>query len=276
MFRAFQPQLFRFDVRTVFGGIGVDFVGRTDAVECGEAHAVERRVHDVEAGGALAVEGLAQIEQRQLQVVAGLCEGHAVAGHEGVALVNGRFGLFACGGQRPAPFGLLRAQRQLAFGHADHLLVVEHLQIERHDVDSHVLTGPFQVLHGSRQIQFSGLDPMVDAHTLEQRHGRRDVEGARLHGSALVGVVLSRAASECGLVTDRSVQVGQAAVSGCREFHFVFLDLQRTPLDVDVVALGITDAVVERPGAACRRSVPGALRSRALCTGCRGGEQGRE
>ena len=276
MFRTLQPQPFGADVRTVLGGVGVDIVGRTEAVERGEAHAVECRVDDVETRGAFAVEGLAKVEQRQLQVVVGLCEGHAVAGHEGVALVDSRFGLLARGGQRPAPLGLLRAQRQLALGHADHLLVVEHLQIERHDVDRHILAGPFQVLHGGCEVQFPGFDLMVDAHALEQRHGGRDVERSRGLVLRLVGVVARQHAAERGVGADRSVQVGQAAVFGRRELHVAALDLQRTPLNVEVIALGKADAVVERPGDARRRRLPGALRSRTLRTGRRGGEQGRE
>ena len=274
--RTFEPQSFGPDVRTVFGGIGVDLVGRTEAVECGEVHAVERWGDDVEAGGALAVEGLAQVEQRQLQVVAGLREGHAAAGREGVALVDGRFGLFARGGQRPAPPGLLLAQRQLAFGHADHLLVVEHLQIERHDVDRHILAGALHVLHGGREVQFPGFDPVVDAHALKQGHGGRDVERPRGLVLRLIGVVARQHAAERGVGADRSVQVGQAAVFRRREIHVALLDLQRAPLHVDVVALGEADAVVERPGGVCRGRLPGALRSRILCTGRHGGEQGRE
>ena len=242
-------------------------------MECGQAHAVELRGDDVEAGGALAVECLAQVEQRQLQVVAGLREGHAAAGRESVAFVDGRFGLFARGGQRPAPLGLLRAQRQLAFGHADHLLVVEHLQIERHDVDRHVLTGPFQVLDGGREVQFPGLDPVVDAHALEQGHGGRDVERSRGLVLRLVGVVARQHAAERGVGADRCVQVGQAAVFCRRELHVALLDLQRTSLHVEIVAQGEADAVAERPGDVCRGPLPGALGSRTLRTGRGGGEQ---
>ena len=276
MLRTLQSQLLGADVRPVLCGIGVDLVGRAEAVERGEAHAVECRIDDVEPGGALAVEGLAQVEQRQLQVVAGLRESHAVAGHEGVALVDGRFGLLARGGQLPAPHGLLGAQRQLAFGHADHLLVVEHLQIERHDVDRHILAGPFQILHGGREVEFSGLDLMVDAHALEQRHGGRDVERSRGLVLRLVGVVARQSAAERGVGADRSVQVGQAAVSGRRELQVVLLDLQRTPLNIEIVALGKADAVVERPRDARCGRLAGALRSRTLRTGHRSGEQGRE
>lgn len=117
-----------------------------------DREAVQLGEDDVEACGAFAVERLAQVEQGQLQFVARLREGHAVVGGECFAFIDGRFGLFALGSQPPAAFGLEGAQFELPPGDADQLLVVEHLEVKRHDVDRHVLADAFEVLHGGREV----------------------------------------------------------------------------------------------------------------------------
>ena len=180
-------------------------------------------------------------------------ERQPVFGLEGVALVDGRFGLLARGGQRTAARGLLRAQRQLTFGHADQFLVVEYVEIECHDVDRHVFAGFFQVLHRGREVQFPGLDLTVDAHALEKRHGGRDVERSRGLVLLLIGVVARKHAAERGVGAGRSVQAGQAAEPGSREIDAVAFDLQRPLLYVDVVVQGVADTVVERPCRTRRR-----------------------
>ena len=135
IFGAFEPQAFRLDVGAVFRRIGIDVVGRAEHVQRCERHAVELRRHDVESRRALAVEGLTQVEQRQPQVVAGLRQIQFVVGLQGFAFVACRFGLFARGDQLAAADGLLGAQFELAFGDLGQLLVVENLQVQRHDVD---------------------------------------------------------------------------------------------------------------------------------------------
>ena len=100
--------------------IGIQTANVIDVLRAGaeilERHAVELRNHDVEPCGALAVEGLAQAEQCQLQVVAGLGQAQLVFGHERLAFVPGRFRLFAGGDQFATLRGLQGAQGELAFG----------------------------------------------------------------------------------------------------------------------------------------------------------------
>ena len=271
--RTLEPQLLGPDVGSVFGGVGVDRIGVAEVVERFERHAVEHRLDDVESGGAFAVERLAQVEQRQLQVVARLGERHAVVGRKRLALVDGRFGLFAGGGQFAAAECLLRAQLQLAFGYADHLLAVEHLQVERHDVDRHILADPFEILDGGGQVQFPGLDLVVDPHALEQGHRCGDVERSRGLVVVAVGVVAGQGASKGGVAADRGIQVGQTAVAGRGELDVAPFDLQLPLLHLGVVLLGVGDALGQRPrssrGGSCRGC---GRRIGLLCAERQGGE----
>ena len=256
-------------MRTVFHCIVVDPVCRAQPVQRGERHAVELRNHDVEPCGALAVEGLAQVEQCQLRVVAGLGQAQLVFGHERLAFVPGRFRLFAGGDQFATLRGLQGAQGELAFGNVGEFLVVKYLQVECHDVDRHVFAGTFQILHGCGQVEFAAFDLAVDAHALEYGEAGRDVERTRGLVVVLVSIVAREYAAERCVASDRGVQVGQAAVFGRREFHLVLFDLQGALLHVDVVGQGITDAVVERPGrAGCRCC--GGLRCSRCGLGLRG------
>ena len=182
-----------------------------------------------------------------MQVVAGLRQSQCVVGCEGFALVAGRFGLLARGDQFAAALGLLGAQRQLVLGDDDQLLVVEHLQIECHHVDGHILAGAFQILHGSGQIEFAALDSAVDAQALKQRHRSRDVETARLQRLRLVGVVVACAAAERYVVTDRSVEIGQAAEASGRKVVAVLIDLHGTGAHGRIVLLGEVNAIFQRP-----------------------------
>ena len=244
---ACEPEALGAHVRPLLDGHGVDLVGRPECVHRGERHAVEPRGGDVEARGALAVERLAQVKQRQLQVVARLREAQGIVRTQGLALVVGRFGLPARVDQLAAACRLLRAQGQLPLGDADHLAAVEHLQVERHDVHGDILAGAVQIRHGGREVEFRALDLTVDAQTLEQGHARRDAHRPRGLVVAAVGVVGGQRAAEREVGADRGVEVRQAAEAGRRERRLLLLDLQGALLHADVVALGIADAVVERP-----------------------------
>lgn len=91
---------------------------------------------------------------------------------------------------------------------------------------------------------------MVDASAHEERQRGRNAERTRHLVVVGVGVVADEASSEAEVRTEVGTEVGQAAVARGVEFDGALFDLQRLLLDLYVMFVGVSDAVVQAPGPA--------------------------
>ena len=148
-------------------------------------------------------------------------------------------------------------------GHFVELLVEEHLQIGRSDVDGDVFLGLLEVGGGGFQVQLGQgilvgqLEAGEEGNASRKLHvgavaGRVDVDG---------GVVAGRLVGHGGLRTSpvpalvgSSAQVGQAGPLGGVHFDGALLGHVGGLADVDVVFDGMVDASAQRPRLLCLKA----------------------
>ena len=183
---------------SLYGGLPcqsylVDFVGRGE----GRGGSQLGRCFHLESFGRLQFNELAEVQQSQAVVVVGLHHVHFVLCHARLGFGNFRRRCLAGPRKAADALVLLLAQFGLSQGHIVQLLVEEHLQVGRGDVDGDVFLGLVQVGQCGFEIEF-GQCVLVgqfqsgkDGYACAQREVGAVVFGVDVDGVVFAGCLVS-------------------------------------------------------------------------------------